>query len=326
MTKFVRTVLGDVSPDRLGVTYVHEHLIIDSPLVRETMPHIHLPSAEDAADELGLCRDAGVGTVVDTMPAGSGRSVERLVEASRRSGVHIVASTGMHTQKYYDDVAWANTEDAEHLASRFIADLQIGIDRHDYLGSSVHRTEHRAGIIKAATSAEPNPQRDRRVFEAAAIASRRTGAPMLTHCEAGLGAAHQIELLESLEVPLERVVISHTDKVDDPIYHRDLLETGVHLEYDQALRQSDTDDNTTAMLLRSMIDRGFLAQLMVGTDGARRTLWSSLGGRPGLSWLASGFRSTMRRHGIGDAHQHVLFVENPRRFLAFTPPEESLVV
>src|ERR687891_2924146 len=28
---FVRTVLGDVEPDALGVTYAHEHLIVDSP-------------------------------------------------------------------------------------------------------------------------------------------------------------------------------------------------------------------------------------------------------------------------------------------------------
>lgn len=326
MTGFVRTVLGDVSPDQLGVTYVHEHLIIDSPLVAETMEHIHLPSADEAGDELEQCSEAGVGTVVDTMPAGSGRGVERLVDASRRSGVHIVASTGLHTAKYYGTVGWANTEDAEELSERFVADLEIGIDRHDYLDASVQRTDHRAGIIKAATSASPDPSRDRRVFEAAAMASSSTGAPILTHCEDGLGAVEQISLLADLAVPFDRVVMSHTDKIHDLMYHRDLLDTGVCLEYDQALRHASTPDNPTARLLYSMIAEGYLEQLMLGTDGARRSLWSSLGGSPGLAWLASGFREAMRQHGISYEHQHVLFVENPARFLAFGEPQGSVVV
>ena len=322
----VRTVLGDVAPERLGVTYLHEHLIIDSVLVAETMPHIHLPDPEEATDELRRCRNVGVGTVVDTMPAGSGRSVERLADASRQSGVHIIASTGMHTAKYYGDVEWANTEDAEQLAQRFIADIQAGIDRYDYVGSSVDRTNHRAGIIKAATFTTPDLQRDRRVFEAAVIASQRTGAPILTHCEAGRGASDQIELLRRLRMPYDRVVISHTDKIDDYSYHRDLLETGVYLEYDQALRTSDDEDSSTARLVSAMIEEGYRSQLMLGTDGARRSLWSSLGGHPGLAWLASGFRRTMHRYGVTDSDQYALFVENPRRFLTFGSTEQSSVV
>ena len=326
MTGLVRTVLGDVSPDQLGVTYVHEHLIIDSPLVAETMEHIHLPSQDDATAELEKCKEAGVGTVVDTMPAGSGRRIERLVDASRRSGVHIVATTGLHTAKYYGDVEWANTEDAEQLSERFVADIEIGIDGNDYLGDSIQRTVHRAGIIKAATADRPDPRRDRRVFEAASMASRRTGAPILTHCETGLGASEQVNVLADLGVPFNRVVMSHTDRVYDLKYHRDLLDTGVHLEYDQALRRSDDPDNSTARLLSSMIGEGYIDQLMLGTDGARRTLWSSLGGGPGLAWLASGFRETMREHDISDEYQQVLFVENPRRFLTFAAPRDSAVV
>jgi len=326
VTEFVRTVLGDVTPDQLGVTYLHEHLIIDSPLIAQTMPHIHLPHADEAVHELDLCSSAGVGGVVDAMPAGSGRGIERLAEVSRRSGLHIVASTGLHTAKYYESVPWANTADAEELAERFVADVQEGIDRHDYRGPPIERTRHRAGVIKVATSKAPDPPRDSRLFEAAAIASMRTGAPILTHCEEGLGAHRQVELLDTFGVSLDRVVMSHTDKVHDHEYHRDLLETGVLLEYDQALRQGEAAESGTAILLRAMIDEGYLGQLMLGTDGARRTLWSSLGGHPGLAWLASGFREVMRSVGIVEAEQHELFVENPKRFLAFAAGESSVAV
>src|SRR3712207_7012929 len=38
----------------------------------------------------------------------------------------------------------------------------------------------------------------------------------------------------------DRVVLSHTDKVADPGYHRDLLAAGAYLVYDQGLRTPET--------------------------------------------------------------------------------------
>ena len=59
---------------------------------------------------------------------------------------------------------------------------------------------HRAGVIKVAGSAGGPSARDARVIEAAAEAHHRTGAPILTHCEAGTGALEQVALLEDLGV------------------------------------------------------------------------------------------------------------------------------
>ncbi|MDK1010531.1 MAG: TatD family hydrolase [Actinomycetota bacterium] len=325
MRRLVRTVLGDIPPGDLGVTFMHEHLIIDSPTVAETMEHIHLPSVDEAVAELTLCSGAGVSSVVDAMPAGSGRDINRLALASKRSNVHIIASTGMHTPKYYDRVPWAKTDSVEDLADRFIADIETGIDRFDYRGAIVDRTSHRAGIIKLATSTEETAGWDHRLFLAGAQAAAHTGAPILTHCEGGIGADRQLSLIDDVGVAPSRVAMSHTDKVADRRYHLDLLSSGVNLEYDQALRQRESADGGTAGLLRDMIEAGYLGQLMLGTDGARRSLWSSLGGEPGLAWLASGFRDAMRRVGIGETEQHALFVENPRRFLRLGARDVSSV-
>ena len=126
----------------------------------------------------------------------------------------------------------------------------------------------------------------------------------------------QIELLTALEVPLARVVISHTDKIADLAYHRDLLETGVYLEYDQALRQGDAAGDGTGRIVAAMVEEGFSGQLMLATDGARRSLWSVYGGL-GLAWLASGFVEILRGLGVrADAIDEIL-VDNPARFLAF---------
>ncbi len=312
----VRTVLGDVAADELGVTYLHEHLIIDSPLVADRLPHIHLPSVDDAVAEVMHCVAAGVGAMVDAMPCASGRQVLRLATVSERSGLHIIATTGLHTEKYYPGQRWALEASAEVLAELFVADIETGIDRFDYTGPVVERTDHRAGILKIVTSGSTITARDRRLFEAAALTHQRTGIPILTHCEDGVGAPEQLDLLAKLGVPLNRVVLSHTDKLADAGLHKELLSSGVNLEYDQALRQATDVVPVTAGLLAEMIAAGFLSQLMLGTDGARRSLWATLGGTPGLAWLLTGFTAILESHGIDAEARHQLLVANPARFLS----------
>lgn len=316
----IRTVLGDLDPNESGAVYVHEHLVLDNPLIARDFPHILLDSVDAAVSELAACKAAGVGTMVDAMPCAGGRNVERLTEISRRSGIAIVATTGLHTSKYYVHHPWAELAGPDDLAALFIADITDGIDRYDYTGPVIDRTQHRAGIIKVATDSDQTTNRDRRLFAAAAAASRATGAPVITHCEDGRGAMSQIDLLDRLGVPLERVVLSHTDKVVDPAYHRDLLDTGVNLEYDQALRHAGDAEPPTARLLVDMIAAGFLGRLMLGTDGARRTLWTALGGSPGLAWLRNGFCERLRSEGIADADLTALFEANPRRLLSLEVP------
>lgn len=302
----VRTILGDIEPSDLGVTYAHEHLIIDSPTVAEEWPHIHLPSPKDAIEEVSLCARAGVRTMVDAMPTGSGRDIQKLAEVSRATGVHLVAASGMHTAKYYAGVDWAD-DSADDLALRFIEEIQNGVDGL------------RPGVLKVATSGPEVSAPERELFRAAAIVHDETNVPVLTHCEEGAGAIAQLGLLNDLGIPLDCVVLSHTDKVPDAGYHREILASGANVEYDQGLRQQLTGSSETAQLVANMWEEGFGTQILLGTDGARRTLWTALGGTPGLAWLSLGFPSVLAAHGVGEAQIESMFVSNPARVLAFDP-------
>lgn len=320
MSAIVRTVLGDVDPAELGVTYLHEHLIIDSPLVADRFPHIHLPSVDEAVAEVTSCAEAGVGAMVDAMPCAAGRRVDRVAEVSRRTGVHVVAVTGLHTARYYPGHPWTRSADVDRLARLFTADVTEGIDRLDYTGPVIERTDHRAGMVKVATLGEEPDDAERRLFEAAAATLATTGAPILTHCEEGRGGPAQVELLSDLGVALDRVVLSHTDKVTDRGYHRELLSSGVNVEYDQALRNAVAGEHATAALLADMLEEGFGDQLLLGTDGARRSLWRTLGGDPGLDHLVTGYTRVLDAHGVDAGARRRLLVDNPARVLAFTPP------
>jgi predicted metal-dependent phosphotriesterase family hydrolase len=313
---FVRTVLGDIEPSSLGATYAHEHVIIDIGLLTERDPDWRLDSADDAVRELGPARALGLGTVVDALPCGLGRAPGKLAEVSRQSGVHVIASTGLHVADLYGPDHWSATATEDELARRFAADVDLGIDERD-AGSPAQRSPHRAGVIKVGGSRDMTTDRDRRVFRAAAGAQLATGCPILTHCSDGVGGLEQIRLLEEAGADLGHVVLSHTDKVVDRGYHRELLASGVSVEYDQGFRWKDGQANGTLTLLGWMLEDGRGDQVMLGLDAARRSYWSVLGGKPGWTFLLGAFSAAMARDGIDAAARRRMFFETPARVYAF---------
>jgi phosphotriesterase-related protein len=122
-------------------------------------------------------------------------------------------------------------------------------------------------------------------------------------------------MLESVGVPPERVILSHTDKVVDVDYHTSILGRGANVEYDQSLRRHLIGSDETVSLVARMWDEGFGSQIMLGTDGARRSLWTSLGGSPGLAWLYGSMPALLGTAGLSGAEIESMFVDNPARVL-----------
>jgi len=317
---FARTVLGDVPIAELGITYAHEHLVIDSPSRPvELVAEFDLADVHAMATELADAAALGLHTAVDAMPIDAGRNVLKLAELSRRSGVNIVAPTGFHHARYYGAAHWSERASEDELADLFVADIEEGVDERDYSGPIVRRTAHRAGVIKVAGSEGGPSPRDQRMLAAAASAQRRTGAPILTHAEHGTGALEQVRLLADLGVDPGRVAVSHVDKVVDRSYHRELLSTGAFGEYDQAFRWGAAD-NGTMTLLDWMIADGLGGNVLLGMDAARRRYYRAYGGEPGLRYLLGPFSTALEDHGIDADARRALFVDNPARFLAFDAP------
>ena len=206
-------------------------------------------------------------------------------------------------------------DDVGQIAQLFIDDITVGIDRWDYSGPLVERTPHRAGLIKVATGGADPDARERKVLEAAAQAHLATGAPILTHCEQGEGALEQVACFQSLGVDLGKIVLSHTDRKPDPAYHREILASGVRLEYDSAFRWT-SEDNPTLRLVLELVPE-FPHQLMLGMDAARPDYWTSYGGAPGLSYLLKEFSVRLRAGGLDEKHWRRLFVANPAAAYSF---------
>jgi phosphotriesterase-related protein len=313
---FARTVLGDIAPEELGIVYAHEHLVIHGGRPVQLFPDFELADVDKAVAELAPVQAMGLRTVVDAMPADCGRDVLMLAEIARRSGVNVIAPSGLHHERYYHDRHWSVRLSADEIADLFVADITQGIDELDYCGPIVKRTPHKAGVMKIAGSTGGPSIRDEKVFAAAAIAQHRTGCPILTHCEGGTGAIEQVEILVRHGGDPAHIVLSHVDKIVERQYMRDIAASGARVEYDQGFRWGD-EDNGTLQLLEWAAEDGLLGHITLGLDAARQKYWTQFGGAPGWTYLLGEFSALMRERGLGDAEQHILFVESPATAYTF---------
>ncbi len=304
---FVRTVAGDIDPGEIGVTYAHEHLIIDGGVLPEMDPGFRLDSVDDAVAELRPVVAMGLRTVVDAMPGGVGRNATKLAAIATRAKIQVVASTGAHIARYYPDGHWTHDASTEAFAARFRSEVTDGIDG----------TAHRAGLIKVGGSKDELSARDVRAFEAAAIVHRETGVPILAHCTEGTAALAIVALLGDAGVDLGHLVLSHTDKIVDRAYHRELLSAGAIVAFDGGFRWKADQANGTLQLLDWLFEDGFGDRLMLGMDAARRSYWSVYGGAPGMTFLLDGFSRLLAERGIDAAMRRTMFVTNPARVFAF---------
>lgn len=312
---FVRTVLGDIAPGQMGLTYSHEHIVIEESFPTVANKDFVLNNTDKISAELTEFFDKGGRTVVDTMPADCGRNVLKLAEVSRRSNVNIIAPTGIHLEIYYPPNHWRYHLDEDQLTDLFIKDVEEGIDEYDYGCLLVKRTMHKAGLIKLATGDEPITPHQEKIFHAVVNTHRHTGVPILTHTNSGKHAIAQANLFYKLGADLQHVVLSHVDKYKDLAYHKDLMQTGVYVEYDSHFRWKAGEENFTYRLLEQLLP-DYSHRIVLGMDMARNTYWKAYGGKPGLSFLLTAFKDDLEKMGLLQYYEQIFF-HNPQHLYSF---------
>ncbi|NGN62343.1 aryldialkylphosphatase [Streptomyces sp. A7024] len=311
----VRTVLGDIDGADLGVVFAHEHLLMTGGWPVRQEPDFRLDSVDSAVAEVGPARELGLGTVVEMTPLGFGRSPDGLRAIAERTGVHIVATTGFHKSGYYDDLHWLHHYPVDTVADLLTAEIEAGMDVHGLAGPVIHRSPARAGIIKIAAEYHRFGPGIRRLVPAIAQAHRRTGAPVATHCDKGTMAYELLDALAAEGVPEDAVILGHIDHDPDPDKLAALAERGAYLAFDMPGRAKYGPDSEIVDLIAHLTDRGLADRLLLGSDLARRSYWTTLGGGPGLPYLLRTFVPRLRAAGLGSTADAAL-TGNPRRALA----------
>lgn len=306
LVPFVRTVTGDLAPDQLGGTDYHEHLFQASPLLAGD----ELDDLELSARETSELHSAGIETLVDLTPIGLGRNPAGLREISARTGMRIVAATGVHREAHYPAGHWLRDLDETALAKRFKHELRDGIA---VAGRSAEAPSSgvRAGVIKVGIGYRSISPFERRVLAATGAAHRATGAPVVCHLEMGTAAFEAASVLEAAGVRRDKLVLAHVDRNPDPVLHLELA-AGVYLGYDGAGRAKYWPDSTLIDCLLAVAAGGGSDRLLLGGDAARRSSFTAYGGFPGMAYLPRRFVPRLRASG-GEALVNAVLVDNPAR-------------
>ncbi|MFC5633283.1 phosphotriesterase family protein [Streptomyces bullii] len=295
----VRTVLGDVPAEQLGMCDAHDHLFFGSP----RLPGQELRDVSAARAELAAFRALGGAAVVQWTPYGLGRRAADLPPLSRDTGVHVVAATGLHQAVHYDEETLGGLRG--RLAEVFVAELTDGIG-----ASGV-----RAGLVKVAGGFHALDAHARWTMTAAAEAHHATGAPIAVHLELGTAALDVLDLLcGELGVPPHRVVLGHLNRSPDPVVHRQAARAGCYLAFDGPSRAHHATDWRMPDAVRALAEAGFGDRLLLGGDTTTAAARSVNGG-PGMPYL---LRRVAPRLAVelGEDLVGRVLTENPRRAFA----------
>lgn len=297
----IRTVNGDISKDKLGVTMAHEHFIVDLDRVRKDGVS-KIETVDEVIPEIKKMMELGVKSAFEVTTNDMGRDPLKLKEISDITGLNIVCSTGFYLSEYHPDVL--NKLTKEEIAEIYIKDLTVGIDD----------TGIKAGLIgEIASNKTAFIGNEKKILEAAGVASVKTGSAVSTHT-GKFTAKETIDILLNEGVNPDKVIIGHQDLIDDIDYHVSLLQRGINIGFDTCGKSAYVKDEIRARNIMKLIEKGYGDHIVLSNDVSRRTYFTSFGQNGYLS-VMNIVVPFLKEYGIKDSDLHKLLVDNPSRIV-----------
>lgn len=311
----VQAARGPLDSDRLGFTLMHEHLMISNWNNRIADPD-WLPYEEALELICGVIGDAkanGVDTIVDCTPLDIGRDTKLIRDVSERTGMNIIASTGL----YVDEDGWIAQTSEENLLKMFLRELEEGTQ-----GTGV-----RCGVLKAATDRFGFTDINKKILRVIGRASAQTGTPIITHCRpAGTREGlFQQDIFEAEGVDLNHVLIGHYRNGDPIDYAENVMRRGSYIGIDQ-MNFNAHQLEYNLWLIPELVRRGWVERLVLSHDAVicyNHSRWSDWDHREyinyapdSLSYLKRVVVPLLLERGLTEDQVKTIFVENPRRFFS----------
>jgi phosphotriesterase-related protein len=314
-------------PEAIGLTMMHEHLLFGLPgwHLDPTRSFDREAVFQKVTEEVKAFKAAGGSLLVDVTPIASGRDVEFLIQASKATGVHIVACTGFWSELGMPGHFQQSQKSVGDLEELFVQELTRGIGA----------TNVPAGIIKVGTKGEHMSPLEKGLFQAAGRASKRTGAAVTTHVSSHLpspvgvisGREQLKVLIEEEGVEPSRVIIGHCDAVRFPDYHREIVQAGAYVQFDHVCEEEGAayslPDSLRVQWVLALLEQGYERQMLLSSDRITHRLSRGSVQRFTLSSLVRNFLPALRKAGVGEKTIQAIMVENPRRALPMPEPQAS---
>lgn len=308
-TATIQTVTGPVDADSLGVTLMHEHVLVD--FIGAAQVSRSRYNADEvfqvALPRLQELRQLGCDTLVECTPAYLGRDPRLLRRLSEASGVRILTNTGLYGAAHDKHLpAFAFRETAEQLADRWIREARDGLE-----GTAI-----KPGFLKIGVDTAPLSTIDAKLVRAAGLTARATGLPIASHTGSGAAALEALDVLDAADVAASSFIWVHAHAERDGRFHRQAAKRGAWIEFD-GISPSSLERHVE--LVRSMSEAGLLDRVLVSQDAGWYHVGEPGGGKfRGYGTVFTAFVPLLRRAGLPDRDVvERLLVANPRR--ALTP-------
>ena len=232
MTKKVTTVLGDIRPEELGFTSMHDHTFVDLTVAGEYMTSLFpdvtseqlafvpenygflktgaylmskdlqvVDDLELLIKEYGYFAALGGRSVVDPSPSACRGDVEKMQELSRKTGLNMICATGIYHETAIPEALRGQDMDFYYRLCK--SEIEEGIAQ-----SGV-----RPGLLKAALAT--GAATEAAVLEACIRLSAETGLAVYVHTEPMMESGEIRSLLDTLtagcRVEHDRIVVCHMD-------------------------------------------------------------------------------------------------------------------
>jgi phosphotriesterase-related protein len=318
---WINTVTGRIRPDDLGLTLVHEHLLIGFPgwFMDSVAPFKRSEALAKAVDKLQELRALGVKSFVDPCPSDLGRDVEFMAEVAQRTGMQIICATGAYKQDQGITYTFGAMT-VEQVTEVYVRELTEGI------GS----TGIRAGLVKVATGGHGITDYEHKLLQAGGKAASIVGCTVLTHTDEASYGVEQIAALTAAGVAPHRILVGHCDGRADFDYHKSLAERGAYVGFDRFGIETILKDELRIESVLKMVRAGYTRSLCLSHD-ATCGAWL---GRPSFdgkqvipgeyvagalpNWepthLFKRILPRMRELGLAEADIQTMLVENPARY------------
>src|SRR5690554_2241121 len=302
----IMTVRGPIPSSEMGLTLIHEHVLVDFIGADKTGSHrwnrqevipVVLPFLEQAKGQ-------GVKTIVECTPAYIGRDPLLLKELSEATGIHLITNTGYYgasDDKYLPQHAYSET--ADQLAARWFEEWEERID-----GTGI-----RPGFIKIGVNAGSLSVLHTKLIRAAALTHLQTGLTIASHTGPGLPAFEQLNLLEKEGVSAEAFIWVHAQGEKSLQRPVDAAQAGAWVSLDGL---SDSNQDEYLKMLKNLKNNGFLNKTLISHDAGWYSPGEENGGEiRGYTVLPEKFVPLLLREGFTQEDIRQLLVVNPQKVM-----------
>lgn len=321
----VHTVLGPVPATALGVTALHEALLSVLPGAQyaHDLTVDRVTVFDTLETKLTAFKTAGGGTLVDATGQFHGRDLRLLEALSRRTGVHIVASTGQGPEEllggYFltpqtnPPTPWP----ADKWAALFAAEVTDGM--------VVPRLERRgrAGLIATAVTRTGATATDTELLRGAARTALRTGTAV--SFRPGPDPLGELDTVLAEGLGADRVVVGGIDRPGTAELAPTLAARGAYVALDHIGTEGDHEDHLGSVTYPTDTERVALVADLVAAGHTDKILLSSSAtgvavGHPATevpyTHILEHFVPALKAAGVDDDTITRILVTNPAALLA----------